>query len=138
MKNRNRRKKNAIKGNQVEEHHRRSRSLDGTSKKFNISLVPSNDHMNYHVIAGNMNAMQFSEKINGFHLAPIGKLVKCRFINNGTRVEKSGREDSKDISKVNLAWKSLFPDPKMSFEEKIAILNNIWIDPSYQFYIVDV
>lgn len=117
----------------TEVHHRRPRSVGGTNSPSNISYVPSRKHNNYHTIFGDFNIFQVADKINAY-FRPLGYLVYVKFI-NGDEVKKKGfGHDSKNIDKLLSAWEELFGED-CSFEECIAQLNAIWIDPSYHLYI---
>ncbi len=117
----------------LEEHHRRPEGLGGTNKPSNISFVPIDQHKAYHVLYGSLNAYQTADKIN--KTAPTGFMVVCEFI-NGVEVKKRGRHDSKNPRKLRKAEEVVFGD--MSFEDKIAYINNVWLDPSYHLYIVKI
>lgn len=117
----------------LEEHHRRHRSHGGTEKDSNVSWVPILKHKAYHVIYGNLNAYQVADKINT--TAPVGKKVVCKFI-NGIEVRGEGGHDSKNPRKLAKAEEEVFGG--MTFEEKIASINNKWLDPSYHLYIEDI
>ncbi|MEI6659956.1 MAG: hypothetical protein WCK91_00855 [bacterium] len=80
-----------------------------------------------------MNAEQIANKINLSPWKPKGVTVVCRFI-NGSEVKLRGNYDCKDDTKCDLAWKTLFGTE--SFEDTISYINNVWLDPSYHFYIV--
>lgn len=114
-------------------HHRRPGSLDGTESPSNISEVDEKLHAHWHTLFGNMNAYQICNTIN-MHHKPKGITVTCKFI-NGREVQKTGGQESKKDSKRTRAWNKLFGN--MSFEEIIAYINNVWIDPAYHFYIVE-
>ncbi|HNW71895.1 MAG TPA: hypothetical protein PKZ36_03320 [Candidatus Paceibacterota bacterium] len=120
----------------TEEHHRRPRSLGGKSSPSNVSYVPKKEHRAYHIIWGNKNIYQIRDDINLSPLNLIGRpddeMVICRFI-NGERVENKGENNSKKQKRVNRAYEILFKG--MTFQEKISYLNNVFLDPSYHFYI---
>lgn len=119
-----------------EEHHRRPRSLGGVTTSANISYVRNTPHRHYHTLFGNMNAIQIAEWINTeCPYKPDGVKILCTFI-NGKRVTKTGRFNSKKPQKISTAWKSL--SKEMDFKEFIAYLNNVWLDPSYHFYVIDI
>ena len=59
----------------------------------------------------------------------------CVFI-NGHEVERMGETHSaKSSTKISDAWGILF-GRKMRFDEIIAYINNVWLDPSYRLTIV--
>jgi hypothetical protein len=118
---------------QTEEHHRRPRSLGGSTNTPNISYVNDKMHKAWHVLFGNMNAMQICKDLNKIKdFVPEGFTIVCKFI-NGTRVEKFGQNSSKNKNKRSYALYVLFKG-LMNFEEKIQFINNTWLDPSYHFY----
>ena len=117
----------------VEEHHRRPRSLGGADKPPNISFVPHRLHRHWHTLFGNLNAEQTCNKINLSPWKPRGVTLVCHFI-NGTEVAIRGKHDSVQVSKCQLAWYRLFG--RLAFRETINYINNVWLDPSYHFYIV--
>lgn len=116
----------------AEEHHRRPRSLNGTDSPENISYVVKRDHLNWHTLFGNLNAYQICKQLNMCKYKPLGINIVCKFI-NGVEVYKTGKNNSKKETKISYAWYSLFKN--MEFEEIIKYINNVWLDPSYHFYI---
>lgn len=116
----------------TEEHHRRPRSLGGTNNPSNISYVRKREHTAWHVFVGNMNAYQICGLLNQCKQKPKNMQVVCRFI-NGQRVTKKGHHNSKNGNKCEKAWKVLFKN--MTFKEALAYINNVWLDPSYHFYL---
>jgi len=116
----------------TEEHHRRPRSLGGTENPANISYIKSKPHKAWHVLVGNMNAIQICDFLNHIKEKPKNTNVTCVFI-NGTPVFKKGENNSKNRSKIHRAWEVLFMD--RSFEEAIEYINNVLFDPSYHLYI---
>ncbi|MFZ2150535.1 MAG: hypothetical protein WAZ12_01915 [Candidatus Absconditicoccaceae bacterium] len=119
----------------TEEHHRRPRSLDGTSAPGNISLIVKKRHMAWHVLVGNMNANQICDYFDHSSLKPKNLKVICSFI-NGSPVTKSGENNSKKESKVSRAWNILFEG--LTFKEIIEYVNNTFLDPSYHLYLVEI
>lgn len=117
---------------QTEEHHRRPRSLGGSIDQFNISYVIPKYHRAWHVLFGNMNAEQICKTINSLPWKPEGVNVICKFI-NGSEVTKKGEHNSKNDHKREAAWDMLFKNA--SFQEAINYINNVWLDPSYHFYV---
>ena len=81
-----------------------------------------------------MNAEQIANSINSSPWKPEGVTVVCRFI-NGTEVSLRGRHNSKKRTKCQVAWSALFGGLK--FYEAIGYINNVWLDPSYHFYVVN-
>jgi hypothetical protein len=120
----------------TEEHHRRPRSLGGSATVDNISNVLPIPHRCWHVLFGNMNCFQICDKINNLQtpLKPRKIVVICQFI-NGNPVEVKGEHNSKNKNKCLHAWKILFKGMK-TFKKKIAYINNVWLDPSYHFYVI--
>ncbi len=118
----------------TEKHHRRSQSLGGSNDPSNLSYVPPKLHRAWHVIYGDMNAEQACELTNLLSWKPEGIKVVCVFI-NGEQVMLQGKHNSKDMAKLQNAWEILFKD--LSFEQAIKYINNVWLDPSYHFYIVE-
>lgn len=117
----------------TEEHHRRPRSLGGKTHESNISYVKSKLHKHYHTLFGNKNALQICEWLNkDCQYKPDNVKIICKFI-NGSRVQKSGSNCSKKQRKINFAWRALMNG--LTFAESIEYLNNVWIDPSYHFYL---
>lgn len=116
----------------TEKHHRKPRSLGGTESPANVSYVISRYHKNWHTLFGNMNAYQVCCQINKSKFKAKELRVVCKFI-NGIEVLKSGENFSKKQTKTSYAWYSLFKD--LEFEEIIKYINNVWLDPSYHFYI---
>lgn len=116
----------------TEEHHRRPRSLGGSVKDFNISYVQHEPHMAWHVLFGNLNAMQICQKINSSIYIPKGLRLECRFI-NGSRVILEGSHDSNRGTKVDKAWKTLFKGS--NFNQIVPYINSTWLDSSYHLYI---
>ena len=120
----------------TEEHHRRPRSLGGLATPINISYVKTTPHRHYHTLFGNKNAIQISEWINTeCPFKPEGVRIHCVFI-NGTRVTKTGKNNSLKPQKISTAWRSL--SKGMDFKQLIEYINNVWLDPSYHFYIVNI
>jgi len=124
------------KNNQIltEEHHRRARSVGGTKTLDNISYVKKKQHESWHILFGNMNAFQIANRINQMNQSFKPKRLKiiCKFI-NGSEVTKQGGNNSKDKALVLSAWKYL--SYGMGFRKFIGHINNMWLDPSYHFYI---
>ena len=72
-----------------QEHHRRPRSIGGTSKAANISYLEEQDHRDWHTIVGNMNAFQTSNLLNKLKYIPENVMLVCKFINGS---EVKGRD----------------------------------------------
>ena len=117
----------------TEEHHRRPQSLGGSNSSANTSYVPPRLHRYWHTLFGNMNAEQICNQINLSPWKPEGVTVVCKFI-NGAPVSLQGNHNSKKNLKCQTAWNSLFG--KLTFQEAISYVNNVWLDPSYHFYVV--
>ncbi len=117
------------------EHHRRARSLGGTESPANISLVRNKQHSAWHVLVGNMNAIQICDWLNHSKFKPENKKVVCVFI-NGVPVEKKGENNSRNKSKIDKAWKVLFGE--LNFEDSMSYINNVLLDPSYHFYLESI
>jgi len=117
----------------AEEHHRRPRSLQGSSSPANIAYVPSEKHKSWHVLVGNMNAYQIANYLNECAQKPKNLLVVCEFI-NGVEVIKKGENNSKNQNKIKKAWNLLF-DECENFEQIIAYINNTLLDPAYHLYV---
>lgn len=115
------------------EHHRRPKSIGGADHKANISYIQPSVHRDWHTLFGNMNAEQICNKINTL-FKPKGVTVVCTFI-NGKEVEFRGDKSSKNRNKQNIAWARL--SNGASFEKTIEYINNVLLDPSYHFYIVE-
>ena len=116
----------------TEEHKRRARSIGGTEHEFNISYVKTRHHRCRHTLFGNMNAFQICDLLNYMKEKPDNKTIVCKFI-NGTQVTGRGENNSKNKSKISDAWKILFKG--MDFKQTIEYINNVWLDPSYHFYV---
>lgn len=119
----------------TEGHHRRPESLGGTNSPANISYVEKKLHDAWARLVGNMNAYQICDFINYSEFKPKNVKIVCEFI-NGTPVTKKGGNNSTRESKVREAWKILFGN--LSFTETIAYINNVWLDPSYHFYVEEI
>jgi hypothetical protein len=115
-------------------HHRRPRSIGGTSAPANISFVKKDDHVCWHLIFGNMNAFQIANRINQMndHFKPSNVKVTCVFI-NGSQVQKGGGNNSKNKSLIKKSCDYLFDG--LNFYQKIDYINNVWFDPSYHLYV---
>ena len=117
----------------TQEHHRRARSIGGTSKPANISYVKEHLHKDWHTLVGNMNAYQICNLINKLNYKPENIMLVCKFI-NGSEVKGHGLHNSKNKHKIDVAWKNLFGD--LEFSQIIEYINSTWLDPSYHLYIV--
>ncbi len=116
----------------AEDHHRRPRSLKGSSDQANISLVRPDSHKIWHQLFGNLNAEQIANKINSSLVKPKGVTVICQFI-NGHPVEKTGwNYGLRDQVAFMLAWGKLFGEHK--FVKNLQYINHVWLDPSYRLY----
>jgi len=116
-----------------QEHHRRSRSIGGTSKPANISYLEEQPHRDWHTIVGNTNAFQTCNILNKLPYISKDLMLVCKFI-NGSEVKGRGSHNSKNKRKIDTAWKSLFKD--WEFIDIIEYINNVLLDPSYHLYIV--
>ena len=120
-----------------EPHHRRPTSLGGTSSPGNISYVDPHIHDCWHYIFGNMNAFKIANRIN--QMAPTDKPENlkgiCKFI-NGSQVKGSGGNTTKNKKLICYAWKKI--SKGLSFVEFIEYINNVFLDPSYHFYVEEV
>lgn len=116
----------------TEDHHRRARSIGGTDHPANKSFVKNKDHKYWHTLFGNMNVFQICDHINQMEYKPENIIIICKFI-NGTEVIKLGENNSKKKNKISRAWEFLFKE--LEFTEIIEYINNVWLDPSYHFYI---
>lgn len=117
----------------TKDHHRRPRSIGGTSNPANISYVKEKNHKDWHTIVGNTNAFQTCNILNKLSYVPENVMLVCKFI-NGSEVKGSGSHNSKNKHKIDVAWKSLFPN--LDFKQAIEYMNSVWLDPSYHLYIV--
>lgn len=120
----------------TQKHHRRPRSNGGTSKLSNISNVKGRLHKAWHVLVGNMNAYQIRDFLNSLskEFKPENMKVSCRFI-NGSQLKGHGEPGSINRHKISMAWLVLFEG--LTFREIINYVNNVWLDPSYHFYIIE-
>jgi hypothetical protein len=118
----------------TEDHHRRPRSIGGTSNPGNISFITKERHMAWHVLVGNMNAYQIADYFDYSIHKPQKTKVICKFI-NGTEVITLGENNSKKTSKILKAWNILFEG--LNFQEILSYVNNTFLDPSYHLYLVD-
>jgi hypothetical protein len=116
----------------TEEHHRRPKSIGGSSNQANISYVPREKHRAWHVLYGNMNAYQITKSLNNHPQKPEGFRVTCKFI-NGSPVVLKGMHNSNNFKKKENAWKELFGN--LEFKEILHTMNNIYLDPSYHLYL---
>jgi hypothetical protein len=116
----------------TQKHHRRPRSLKGSDDPSNISFVPPELHKEWHIMFGNMNAIQICQVINNYSWKPEDKILKCRFI-NGSRVKKRGRGNSHKEQRCQQAWDKMFKG--LDFYQAINYINSVWLDPSYHFYV---
>jgi hypothetical protein len=117
----------------AEPHHRRPRSLGGSSSPYNVSFVSHELHSSWHILFGNMNVYEICNFINNIKYKPENIYIVCEFINGDRVTMMGGQNHSKDVSKISLAWHALFRE--MKFEEIISYINNVWLDPSYHLYI---
>lgn len=117
----------------TQEHHRRPRSIGGTSNPANISYANEQLHRHWHTIVGNMNAYQICNLFNKLKYKPENVTIICKFI-NGSESKGHGLHNSKNKHKIELAWESLFGD--MDFKQIIEYVNSFWLDPSYHFYLI--
>lgn len=117
----------------TEKHHRRPRSLDGSDDPSNIYRLPPNSHKNWHILAGNMNAMQICRVVNAFPwVVSLGVYLKCVLI-NGDVCRKKGKHNSTNEQRCQMAWDNLFKG--LNFVQSVSFMNSALIDPSYHFYI---
>ncbi len=118
-----------------QKHHRRPISLDGEDEPSNISYVKRKEHSAWHVLFGNMNSYQICSWLND-HLKPEllenNLFIECAFI-NGSEVNSTGKNNSKNKNKIDKAWKRLFGS--LETKKIINYINNTWIDPSYHLYV---
>ncbi len=113
-------------------HHRRPIPLDGSRQSWNLSYIPEDIHKAWTIIMGNMNAEQICNHIN-IYFKPKKVTVICHFI-NGIPCKKTGICGTKNIDKIYYAWNILFKKYP-HFIDKINIINNRLLDPSYHLYI---
>lgn len=118
----------------TEEHHRRPRSIGGSSNPGNISFITKEHHMAWHVLVGNMNAYQIGDYFDHSIHKPQGTKVVCKFI-NGTQVIKQGENNSKKGTKILKAWNILFEG--LNFKEILSYVNNSFLDPGYHLYLLE-
>lgn len=117
----------------TEEHHRRPRSLEGSNAPANISYIEKRKHDAWHILVGNMNVYQIAEYFNETPYKPENIKIRCELI-NGSEVKKEGENNSKNMSKIKKAWNILFVDCE-NFEQIIAYVNSVLLDPSYHLYL---
>lgn len=77
------RRKKAEKGfigtdNPLTKHHRCPKSLNGSDKPSNISMLPKSQHEAWHTIAGSLNPSQIADIINKYYLDPNYAFVVVR------------------------------------------------------------
>jgi len=113
-------------------HHRRPISLGGLDRPWNISYITHEIHKAWTIVAGNMNAEQICNYINT-NYKPKGVTLICMFI-NGHPCKQTGFCGSNDIKISSYGWRILFKG-FTRFQDKIAFINNVLLDPSYRFYI---
>lgn len=114
----------------AEEHHRRPRSLGGSNDLSNIAYVKGTPHKKWHILFGNLNAVQICNALNASKWKPIRITVVCEFL-GGEQVSVMGWEKSTNEENCDKAWKKLFRG--QTFSETIAYMNNVWLDPAYRF-----
>lgn len=119
-------------------HHRRPRSIGGSSSDYNISYIKVELHNWWHVLYGNMNAYQICEQLEidlrEYRNFEINSKLICKFI-NGKEVRESGSYKSKRPLRRLTAFSGLFKNK--TIPNIIAWINNVFLDPSYHFYIVE-
>jgi len=116
----------------TEDHHRRPRSIGGSSNPANVSYVKEELHRAWHVLVGNMNAYQIASFFDYSQYKPENMKVVCEFI-NGSQVKGTGENNSKKDSKIKKAWGTLFEG--LDFKEILEYVNNVFLDPSYHLYL---
>lgn len=116
----------------TQKHHRRPRSLKGSEDPSNISYVLPKQHKEWHVMFGNLNAIQICQVINQYPWKPDDRILKCRFI-NGDPVRKRGKGNSNNERRCQQAWDIVFEG--LDFSQAVGYINSVWLDSSYHFYI---
>ena len=119
----------------TEEHHRRPRSIGGSTNPGNVSYIKEELHRSWHVLVGNMNAYQIADFFDNTPKKPEKIKVTCKFI-NGTQVSGRGKNNSVNSSKLSKAWYTLFNG--LNFNEIIEYVNNTFLDPSYHLYLEEI
>jgi len=59
-------------------HHRKPRSLGGTSEPRNLSRIPPKKHAAWHLLFSNLPAERIAEEINRFYLDPDYRFIPER------------------------------------------------------------
>ncbi|HLP86793.1 MAG TPA: hypothetical protein VK153_02890 [Candidatus Paceibacterota bacterium] len=107
----------------------------GTEAPSNISYLKGKIHKAWHVLVGNMNALQICDFLNHIEFKPENINITCVFI-NGTPVILKGKNNSKNPTKIRRAWETLFKG--LEFKDAIAYINNQLLDPSYHLYLEEI
>lgn len=61
--------------NKLTRHHRKPKSLGGTTERKNVSKIPHKKHVAWHVLFGNAPAHRIAEEINRYYIDPDYRLV---------------------------------------------------------------
>ena len=97
---------------ETQKHHRRPVSHGGTKAKIcgvdNLSVVPANRHLAYHILFNNMYPDEIAKELNRLYINGVEELnSSCR----------------------KKAWKTMFGGRKI--HQIIKELNKRWIDPEW-------
>jgi hypothetical protein len=137
-------------------HHRRPKSLGGASSDRNISIVLEHEHRAWTRLFDNLPALKVQEKFEEYwkvFRSGSGFIYKIRKVAMSTLTELELLEDAEvifdkhellrirralSINKSEIkkakAWRLLFG--RLSLEQMVAKVNNVWIDPDYELVIV--
>lgn len=114
-------------------HHLRPRSLLGKDVSQNISYVCSKKHAAWHVLFGNMHALQIACELNNKYLKETVFTIHMKGKPDHIIL---GGNDSNNLLKKRKAWEILFPT--INELEICEQINKLWIDPKYYFQAVKV
>lgn len=108
-------------------HHRLPRSLGGHDGGKNIISVCRRNHNLWHLIFGNMHALQIKEQIVK-HFLPNPEIVLSCTVEDPGKIIYGGNHACR-MSVRHQAWDSLFFT--MDEDRILAYINNVWLDPNF-------
>ena len=112
------------------DHHRRPRSIGGTSDKSNLYRnAPKTKHILWHVLFGTLNVYQIADEINRNKYFG-SKMIYVEQIGNLDIVLKEGQYGCKNIEKLKQVFDFMFRDGR-THKQRLDTINHLWLDPDF-------
>lgn len=112
------------------DHHRRPRSIGGTSNKENLYKgAPKTKHILWHVLFGTLNIHQIVDEINNNKYFG-NRTIFIEQIGSLDVILKEGQYGCKNIEKLKFVFDFMFREGR-TYKQKLDTINHLWLDPDF-------